>query len=44
MQHWRNLFLAGVVAIICFGGSCECKAKGSRVDRNLASARVSTAR
>jgi hypothetical protein len=27
MQHWRNLFLAGVVAIICFGGSCECKSK-----------------
>jgi len=44
MRIWRNLILATIAVAFCFGGSCECKAKGSRVDRNLASARVSTAR
>jgi hypothetical protein len=37
MRYWRNLFLAAVAAAFCFGGSCECKAKATSVDRNLAS-------
>jgi hypothetical protein len=37
MRHWRNLALATILASFCFGGSCECKAKATRVDKNLAS-------
>jgi hypothetical protein len=30
MRHWRNFAIAAVVAVFCFGGSCECKTKSSR--------------
>jgi hypothetical protein len=37
MRYWRNLILATIAVAFCFGGACECKAKATRANRNLAS-------